>query len=417
MSLNNRSSQKRIPPALKLLVGLVVLVLGYLNFALFSTLWEVSQNEPASSAVDLAAPVEQVDLVTAAIPEEPAPNEILVRWDDAGATPPLPQPTAASKPTATPTQVVIAQPTATETVWPTPTATAWPSPTVPVAAELPALTNPITATIEGPAPNGKIEHVVIISIDGLRPDALFLAVTPNLDRLIAGGTYCPQAQTVDPSITLVSHASMLTGMLPEKHGIVWGMPYIGWPGMTGPTLFNVAHDAGLSTAMVFGKHKLHYLVLPNSVDTVYGEDMHDPDIRDRALEIIEAGLPNALFLHFPDTDRVGHAYGWMSENQFYAITYVDNLVGEIVAALEAGGYLPNTLLIVTTDHGGHGKSHGDNSPLDRTIPWLAYGPGVPAGLTLNRAINTYDTAATTLHALDLPLPENWDGQPVQEIFE
>ncbi|MCB0156118.1 MAG: alkaline phosphatase family protein [Anaerolineae bacterium] len=417
MSLNNRSSQKRIPPALKLLVGLVVLVLGYLNFALFSTMSEVSQNELASSAADLAAPVEQVDLVTAAIPEEPAANEILVRWDDAEPTPPLPLPTATAKPTATPTQVVSAWPTATETAQPTPTVTALPSPTVPVAAELPALAEPITATVEGPAPSGKIEHVVIISIDGLRPDALFLAVTPNLDRLIAGGTYCPQAQTVDPSITLVSHASMLTGMLPEKHGIVWGMPYIGWPGMTGPTLFNVAHDAGLSTAMVFGKHKLHYLVLPNSVDTIYGEDMHDPDVRDRALEIIEAGLPNALFLHFPDNDRVGHAYGWMSENQFYAITYVDGLVGEIVAALEAGGYLPNTLLIVTADHGGHGKSHGDDSPLDRTIPWLAYGPGVPAGLTLNRAINTYDTAATTLHALDLPLPENWDGQPVLEIFE
>ena len=44
-------------------------------------------------------------------------------------------------------------------------------------------------------------------------------------------------------------------------------------------------------------------------------------------------------------------------------------------------------------------------------------PGGPAGLTLTRRINTYDTAATALYALELPIPENWDGQPVMEIFE
>jgi hypothetical protein len=51
-----------------------------------------------------------------------------------------------------------------------------------------------------------------------------------------------------------------------------------------------------------------------------------------------------------------------------------------------------------------------------TIPWLAVGPGVLAGVTLTRTITTYDTAATALHALGLPIPARWDGQPVQEIF-
>jgi arylsulfatase A-like enzyme len=124
-----------------------------------------------------------------------------------------------------------------------------------------------------------------------------------------------------------------------------------------------------------------------------------------------------LFIHFPDTDRVGHACGWMSDNQLYAISYVDALVGEILAALEAGGYLDRTLLIITSDHGGHYFGHGDDSPLDRTIPWLAVGPGVPQGITLTNAINIYDTAATALCALDMPIPENWDGQPVLEIFQ
>jgi hypothetical protein len=319
-----------------------------------------------------------------------------------------PEPTLRPEPTATATRVVLYLPTPTKTptLLPTPTPTA----TRPLPATAVATPTEIPAQTE-------ISHVVIISVDGLRPDALFLAYTPTLDTLIAQGAYSPDAQTVSISITLPGHASMLSGMTPDKHGISFNQPYIGWPGMNGPTLFSVAHAEGLSTAMVFGKDKLNYLVLPNSVDKVFGLNTHDTEIKDRAVEFIQAGLPHVLFIHFPDTDIVGHQYGWMSENQFQSITFVDSLIGEIVAALDSGGYLNNTLMIITADHGGHGFTHGDDTPEDRTIPWLAVGPGVPPGISLTRQINTYDTAATAAYALKLPIPENWDGRPVLEIFD
>jgi hypothetical protein len=297
----------------------------------------------------------------------------------------------------------LTRPAAVPTATPIPRPKAKPT-SLPTAAPTPSPTPPPAAT-----PEPGIEHVVIITIDGLRPDALFAADAPVLDELINKGSYCPTAQTVTASITLPSHASMLSGMLPQKHGVLWNAPYIGWPGMTGPTLFNVAREAGLSTAMVFGKQKMNYLVLPHSVDRLFGVDASDLQVKDKAVEFIEAGLPTVLFVHFPDTDRTGHIFGWMSPNQLTSITYADAMVGELLAALEAGGYLPNTLLIITADHGGHGFWHGDDSPEDRTIPWLA-------GVTLYRPINTYDTAATVLYALDLPIPEQWDGRPVVEIF-
>ncbi len=292
----------------------------------------------------------------------------------------------------------------------TPTPMPLPSPTPLIVSDISLISTP-TITVEA-----GIKYVVVISVDGLRPDALFLADTPNLDKLIARGAYSPSAQTIKISVTLPSHASMVSGMLPEKHGILWGQPYIGWPGMTGPTLFNAAHDAGLSTGMVVGKEKLSYLVLENSVDEIFCADAHDTEVKDAAVKIIEEELPDVMFIHFPDVDRVGHAYGWMSPNQLYAIGFVDGLIGEVVATLENENYLDNTLLIITADHGGHGFNHGDDSPEDRTIPWLAVGPGVPEGVTLVSYINTYDTAATVLHALKVPIPENWDGQPVLEIF-
>ena len=324
----------------------------------------------------------------------------------------LPEPALTSEPTSTATRVVVYVATATETSTPAPT----PSPTA-TTPPPPAIPVQLTAPLPPPA-EMDIHHVVIISIDGLRPDALALANTPTLDGLMAKGVYAPGAQTVRISETLPSHASMLSGMVPEKHGIVWGLPYIGWPGMNGPTLFSVAHEAGYSTAMVFGKEKLGHLILPNSVDKHFGaDDVGDPEIKQQAVEFIEAGLPTVLFVHFPDTDRVGHAYGWMSANQLQSVTFVDGLIGEILAALERGDYLNSTLLIITADHGGHGKVHGDDSPEDRTIPWLGVRPGGPAGVILTRPINTYDTAATALYALELPLPENWDGRPVMELFE
>ena len=329
------------------------------------------------------------------------------------------EPTFTPEPTATPTIIntptSIPSPTATSTSLPTATDTPTPPPTPsPTATSLPTATfTPVpTAT-----PESGIKYVVIFSIDGMRPDAFEQADTPTMDGLKARGVYCPCAQTVLNSITLIGHASMLTGMTPEKHGILWGLPYIGWPGMNGPSLCSEAHDAGLSTAMVFGKEKMNYLVLPNSVDKLFGENAYDTEIRDRAIEIIEEGMPNVFFIHFPDTDRVGHAYGWMSSNQLYAITFADSMISEIMAALESGGYLQNTLIIITADHGGHDFGHGDDSPEDRTIPWLAAGPGVPPGVTLNRPINIEDTAATALYALELPVPERWDGQPVLEVFE
>jgi hypothetical protein len=319
----------------------------------------------------------------------------------------LPESTSAPEPTTTATQVFIYLPTATKTPTPLPT----PSPT---ATGLPTPA-PVSVPTQVPI-RPKFEHVVIFSIDGLRPDALALADTPALDNLKTNGAYSPNAQAVLPSNTMPNHASMLGGMIPDKHGILWNLPSSESPRVNGPTLFSVAHDAGFNTAMVAGKTKLEYLVLPNSVDQFISSDTSDITVKNQALQVIRAGLPNVLFIHFPDVDNVGHAAGWMSPGQLQMVTIVDGLISEIVTTLREGDYLDRTLLIITADHGGHGTGHGEGLPIDTTVPWLAVGPDVPAGYTLTGPIMTYDTAATALNALGVPIPDTWDGRPVQEIF-
>jgi predicted AlkP superfamily pyrophosphatase or phosphodiesterase len=256
--------------------------------------------------------------------------------------------------------------------------------------------------------------VLILSIDGLRPDAIALAPMPNLLALMNDSAYTLNAQTVHPSVTLVSHSSMLVGVCPSKHGVDWNdyLPVNGYA--TGTDIFDLAHAAGLQTVMYVGKEKLRQITEPSSTDIFVF-------INDRDLVITEQLIENfpqdfgLLFVHFPTPDWMGHVYGWMSPEQLSVIYRADEALGQILAELDARGLRDETLIIITADHGGHSTSHGSSLPEDMTIPWIASGPGIQPK-TLTTPVHTMDTAATAALALGLPIPPEWDGVPVYEAF-
>ena len=64
-------------------------------------------------------------------------------------------------------------------------------------------------------------NVVVVSIDGLRPDAITTYQASTLQRMMHEGSYTLAASTINPSKTLPSHTSMLTGQPPERHGVLW----------------------------------------------------------------------------------------------------------------------------------------------------------------------------------------------------
>ena len=270
-----------------------------------------------------------------------------------------------------------------------------------------------TATLT-PTPAPHATRVLILSIDGLRPDAIALAPMPNLLALMQNSAYTLNAQTVLPSVTLISHASMLTGLCPSKHGVDWNdyLPENGYA--SGIDLFDIAHTAGLQTVMYVGKEKLRQLTEPSSTDIF-------TFINDRDLVITEkliADFPQdfgLLFIHFPTPDWMGHEYGWMSSQQLSVVFRADEALGQILAELDARGLREETLIIVTSDHGGHDTTHGTDFIEDMTIPWIASGPGIKPGALTTR-VYTYDTAATAAFLLGLPIPPEWDGVPVYEAF-
>lgn len=266
-------------------------------------------------------------------------------------------------------------------------------------------------------------HVVVVSVDGLRPGAIAAAGAATLQRLAREGASATAARTIVPSLTLPSHTSMLTGVGPEDHGVTWNDNSAASQADTLSTVrvttaFAEAHAAGLRTAAFFGKTKLRYLVRPGSVDlatypTRAYARLSGQVVRDAAA-YMESARPHFTFLHFAEPDLAGHTAGWMTRPYQYAVRRADAAVREAWDAARAA-FGDRLVFIVTADHGGHARTHGSDRPVDVRIPWIAWGRAVTPG-AITTPVITYDTAATVLWLLGVPQPAAWDGRPVTAAF-
>ncbi len=286
----------------------------------------------------------------------------------------------------------------------------------------------------------KVHHVFIFSIDGGKPAVIAESDMPNLKKLAAEGAYTWKATTIFPSKTLPAHTSMLTGVGPDKHKILWN-DYLPEKGIIKiSTVFSMAHEAGFSTAVFAGKEKFRHLVLPGSVDEFSFNQaeshklektvMDDTGKRESFVEYtvlaktvaadaaayIPQKKPNLCFVHFTDTDDTGHKFGWGSPEQKRAFADVDAALGVVLDAIRKAGIMDDSVIIVTADHGGHRDIHGTKSAEDMTIPWVVWGKGVKKDFKIKKSVNICDTTATALWLFGLACPD-CAGKPVTSAFE
>jgi predicted AlkP superfamily pyrophosphatase or phosphodiesterase len=273
-----------------------------------------------------------------------------------------------------------------------------------------------------------VEHVMIISVDGLRPDRALLANMPTLRAMVREGAYTFWARTTAVAITLPSHTSMLTGVTPRKHGIEWNrdLPLSRPEYPKVPTLFELAGRGGYSSALIAGKSKFSTLAKPGTVTWAVvpaevNSNDYNPEVTAAAEKIIEAHKPAVMFVHYAEVDSTGHAKGWGSREQFAKIEETDGELAKLFAALDRAGIRQSTVVILTADHGGAGLTHGPDDARSRHIPWIATGPGTLKNVDLTQhaalEVNTEDTCATACWLLGLPLPPYFDGKPVLAAFE
>ena len=278
---------------------------------------------------------------------------------------------------------------------------------------------PLFSFLEEAYCENSAKYALIITIDGLRPDAISEANAPNLIGLIKEGSYTPSAKTVDPPKTLPSHTSLVTGLIPKRHLTIIN-EWIEEMGHTEfETIFTLAKKEGFSTAMFVGKDKLNFIAVPKSIDKLEVVEYNPSavkEISESFVSYMKDTKPEITLIHFPEPDIPGHKKGWMSEEYLNAIKRVDTELGKIVTTLKQAGIYENTLLIITADHGGKGKTHKGDHPYVTTIPWLAVGKGVKKNYTIKEQVYIYDTAPTVLKALGLKPIKDIDGVNIKEIF-
>lgn len=213
--------------------------------------------------------------------------------------------------------------------------------------------------------------VLMISIDGLRPDAVLQAdkydlKIPVLRSFLTQGSYAQAVINVNPTVTNPNHATLVTGVLPSEHGIYNNRPfdpaaklpktYSLYSQIKAPTLWRAAKAAGLMTGSIF------WPVTRQAKDIDFnlteGSDEDDHKIGNDAIALIEQKRPELLTIHFVSFDHRQHDFGPFSAEANTALERIDTVVGRIIAAQRK--IHPDSVVAIVSDHGFFKVSHQVN---------------------------------------------------------
>lgn len=243
------------------------------------------------------------------------------------------------------------------------------------------------------------QHVILISLDGF-PAWLWndeSLQVPNLRKLAAEGASTKAMTVSNPSITWINHTTLVTGVEPRKHGVLFNgllvrqgdskPPKIEqWVDKTklvfAPTIYDVAHETGLTTAesdwVAVTRAKTidwSFAELPTADGVIEKEMIAAGTIKpdhiawmqlgpqrksvtfldnmwtQAAIHIFKKHKPNLLIYHTLNTDATHHTYGPGSMASHTALAYADRLVGDLVKAVDDSGLRSRTTFFIATDHG------------------------------------------------------------------
>ena len=252
--------------------------------------------------------------------------------------------------------------------------------------------------------------VILISIDGMRPDGLKACGNPYVKRLEQLCTYTYAGQSVFPSVTFPCHFSMTHSVTPQRHGILSNTyvpqvrPVVG--------IFEKIRNAGGVSSMFYGWEPLRDIASVEALHfatyiQAYTKESSDTALTDEALRVIGENKPDFAFLYMVETDeKGGHDNGWMSEEYLRRISIaIDN----VKRVIEAFG--DEYSVILMADHGGHDRSHGTTLPEDMTVPFFFYGAPFAGGKEIG-GVSLLDIAPTIAAIMEIAPEKDWEGHSI-----
>jgi len=266
------------------------------------------------------------------------------------------------------------------------------------------------------------KKVLLIGLDGVRVDILAQADTPNIDALVADGSFSDQAQTRPPTVSGPGWSSMLIGVWSDKH-LVTGNNFEGNAYSVYPDfLTRLEHvDPGFNTFAVVNWPPLGTTasggpLISDAVDVklnIDGDALGYTEADALSLAAAVGHLvnedPDAAFVYLGDIDVVGHDHNSLAPQYKAAIETADGQVGQLLSALQRRPtyYQEDWLIIVATDHGRTDDGgHGGTSLQEQTIFYLVSGQSTQKG-ALDPAPNIVDVAVTALSHLGVEIDPTW----------
>ena len=251
-----------------------------------------------------------------------------------------------------------------------------------------------TAGAEAPAaPSRAADHVIVLMLDGVRPDTLRRMNTPHLAALEKAGASYWRATATYPSQTRVSFVTVPTGSYPDGHGITGGDEFktADWETISvgsdapenyqhlnkRPTMFEEAAAAGMTsmyaamkgyelvggrgvTFPINGKKTINPLWYRSRYeDNVYGSRelaywdkvAMSRDLLEQSLAVFREHKPNLSIINLGSADYAAHTWGPDSPEYGRSIEAIDGLVGRLLSVLDELGVRARTTIVVSSDHG------------------------------------------------------------------
>ena len=267
-------------------------------------------------------------------------------------------------------------------------------------------------------------HVIFVGFDGLAGNLVERSKTPTMDRLMREGAWTLESRSILPSASACNWHSLFTASASEQHGFkAWNSQVPAFPpmevGENGryPDIFYLLRKARpkAEIGLAYEWSGIAHCVDTNACRTVA---VGKADVlTDVSCAYIREKKPDFFAVCYNDPDSDGHGHGWGSSEYIAAVERQDANLARILRAVTDAGILDETVVVVSSDHGGVNRVHGGATTGEMNRPVFIVGKGVVRGRHLSFPGTIYDTGATLAALLNIRPARSWIGRPHDEAFE
>lgn len=182
-----------------------------------------------------------------------------------------------------------------------------------------------------------------------------------------------------------------------------------------PTVFQITRDARPSAeiGVIYEWDGIKYLV--DTLSSYHAQSVdatqHPGQTAEMAAAYIKEKKPQLLAVCFDEPDHIGHSAGHDTPEYYATLTTIDGFLGQILKAVDEAGIADDTIIIVTSDHGGTGTGHGGITLAEMRTPFIIAGKNIKPSGEFNESMMQYDVASTIAYALGVEQPQVWIRTP------